>query len=236
MVFRTTCISFHIVVGPIHPKKGDKEEMKKNLIILCVSIASVLLLTGSSFAASFGVYLEHGGGSGEAEYDFAGSDDFDIDTKLLGIGFQMESSPVNSQKAFSYRFQVGFESRDIEDEEDITLELEGLVFNNTFAFGGNVAENIRFWVGPQIMVGFYSGETDEEYGTWGYSDEISFKGASFGLGLAGGANFAFGGTTVLTTTVGIRTMGFAGSAEWYDEDDDLTGNAKEVFFSVGIMF
>jgi len=222
--------------------------MKKNLMIFCVSIASVLLLTGSSFAASFGVYLEHGAGSGEAEYDYYSSDDFDIDTKLLGIGFQMETSPVNSQQAFSYRFQGGFESRKMEfelttmeGEEDATLELDGFVITNTFAFGANIAENARLWVGPQILIGLYSGETDDEYEMWlGESDEISFKGAAFGLGIAGGINFSLGGTTVLTTTIGARTVGFAGSEEWYSdwysEDDDLTGNAKEVFLSVGIMF
>ena len=68
-------------------------------------------------------------------------------------------------------------------------------------------------------------------------DEITFSGAAFGVGLAGGANFGLGsGRAILTTTIGLRTFGFAGTAEWHDEEEDLTGNATELFLSVGIMF
>lgn len=113
------------------------------------------------------------------------------------------------------------------------MELGGLVINNTFAFGGNTSEKIRFWGGPQILIGFYGGETDKEY----LGDEISFSGAAFGLGLAGGANFGVGGgTTIITTTIGVRSLGFAGEAEWYAWDEALKGNTSEFFISIGIFF
>ena len=105
--------------------------------------------------------------------------------------------------------------------------------SNTFAFGGNFSEKIRLWGGPQILVGFYAGETDKEY----LGDEISFEGAAFGLGVAGGANFGLGsGKTILTTTIGVRAIGFSDESEWYNEDEDLDGNATEFFLSVGILF
>ena len=163
---------------------------------------------------------------------FEGSEEFDIDTSFFGIGFQFETNPLSAKKkVFSYRFQAGIEGRNIENDDDMTMELGGLVINNTFAFGGNPSKKIRLWIGPQVLVGFYGGETDEEY----LGDEISFSGAAFGLGVAGGANFGLGsGKTILTTTIGVRSIGFAGDAEWYDQDEELTGNAAEFFFSVGI--
>ena len=115
----------------------------------------------------------------------------------------------------------------------MTMELGGLVINNTFAFGGNPSEKIRLWGGPQILIGLYAGETDKEY----LGDEISFVGAAFGLGVAGGANFGVGsGKTILTTTIGVRAIGFSGKSEWYNQDEDLNGNTTELFLSVGILF
>lgn len=207
--------------------------MKKASVIVYILVLAVLLLAGNSFAIGLGIYTNFGAGSGEAEYDFSGSDEFDIDTDFWGIGFQLETNPLTKNKVFSYRLQVGYERRDIEDDENTTLELNGLVVNNTFAFGGNVSERVRIWGGPQVLVGFYDGETDKEY----LGDEISFSGAGFGLGGAGGINFGLGGgKTVLTTTIGLRVFGFAGESKWYDEKEDLDGGTTEFFFAVGILF
>jgi hypothetical protein len=74
----------------------------------------------------------------------------------------METSPLTQNKLFSYRRQLGLEARDIEEEDGFAMELAGLVLNNTFAFGGNIADNIRLWGGPQVLFGFYAGETEEE--------------------------------------------------------------------------
>jgi hypothetical protein len=207
--------------------------MRKASVIICLTVLSVLLFASNSLAGGFGLYLDLGTGSGEAEYDFSGADEFDIDTDFYGVGIQYETNPLTANKVFSYRLQVGYESRDIEDDTNVTLELDGLVVNNTFAFGGNTSNNIRFWAGPQILVGFYDGETDKDL----LGDEISFKGAAFGLGVAGGANFGVGsGKTIVTTTIGARILGFSGDSEWYDEEETLDGSTEEVFLSVGILF
>ena len=207
--------------------------MKKSSIFVCAVLLTVLLFASNSFAAGYGLYIDYGSGSGEAEFDASGSDEFDIDTDFYGIGFQLETSPLTKNKVFSYRLQVGYEARDIEDDENTTIELDGLVINNTFAFGGNTSERVRIWGGPQVLIGFYDGETDDDF----FGDEISFTGAGFGLGAAGGINFGLGsGKTILTTTIGVRVFGFAGETEWYDEDEDLEGATTEFFFSVGILF
>lgn len=207
--------------------------MRKYALIICTLAVTVFFFAGNAFATSFGAYLEFGGGSGEAEYGDDWSGEFDIDTSFFEIGFQFETNPLSANKVFSYRFQAGFESREVEDDYDVNLELGGLVINNTFAFGGNPSEKVRLWGGPQILIGFYSGETDKSFG----GDKLSFTGAGFGIGVAGGANFALGnGKPILTTTIGFRSFGFAGNTEWYDEENDLTGSATEFFISAGILF
>jgi len=207
--------------------------MRKASVIAYVLVLTVLLFATNAFAAQFGMYVDLGTGSGEAEYDSPGSVEFDIDSGSFGVGFQLETNPLTANKVFSYRLQVGYEAWNIEDDQNVTLELGGVVANNTFAFGGNTSDKVRLWGGPQVLVGFYTGETDKEYN----GDEISFTGAAFGIGLAGGANFGLGsGKTILTTTIGVRRLGFAGETEWYNDTDDLSGATTEIFFSVGILF
>lgn len=207
--------------------------MRRASAIVVFMILAVFISINYAAAVDFGMYAEFGGGSGKAELDIAGADEFDIDANFWGLGFQFETSPLTAGNLFSYRFQAGFESRDIENENNTTLELGGLVINNTFAFGGNVSEKVRLWGGPQVMVGFYGGETDEDF----LGDDISFAGAALGLGAAGGANFGLGsGATILTTTIGLRSMGFAGKVEWFDEDETVTGNIAEIYLSVGLLF
>ncbi len=207
--------------------------MRKASECICALVFFVLLFASNSFAIELGMYLDLGGGSGEAEYDFSGADEFDIDTGFFGVGFQFETHPLSAKRVFSYRFQAGLEAREIELKDNVTLELGGLIINNTFAFGGNPSEKIRLWGGPQILIGLYGGETDKEY----IGDEISFFGAAFGLGVAGGANFGFrNGKTFLTTTIGVRALGFSGESEWHGQDEDLDGNATEFFLSIGILF
>ena len=207
--------------------------MKRYSMIICTLLFVILFSVSNSFAVDFGFYLDFGSGSGEAEFDVAYSEEFDIDTDYFNLGFQFETNPITPKNVFSYRFQAGFERRDVEDEENTTLELGGAVINNTFSFGGNVSEKIRLWGGPQVLVGYYGGKTDRKF----LGDEISFSGFGFGFGLAGGANFGLGSSSaILTTTIGVRGMGLAGQAEWYDEDEALTGNITEVFLSVGMLF
>ena len=207
--------------------------MKKTQIFIGTLALALFLVANNSFALSLGMYINLGGGSGEAEYDFTDSEEFDFDTGFFGLGFKFETDPLFKKRVFSYRFQAGIESRDIEGDENETLELGGLVINNTFAFGRKTSETIYLWIGPQVSVGFYSGETDEEY----LGDEISFSGVGVGIGVAGGANFKLGGgNTILTTTLGLRSVGFSGEAEWYAEDEDFKGNAAEVYLSLGIYF
>ena len=207
--------------------------MRKDSGIVYILVLVVLLFASNSFAVDFGFYVDLGSGSGEAEYDIAYSESFDIDSDFFGVGFQFETNPLTEKQVFSYRFQAGFESRNIEEEGGANLELGGLVINNTFAFGGNVSGKTRLWGGPQVLIGYYTGDTDEEY----LGDNMTFTGFSFGLGVAGGANFGLGsGNTILTTTIGVRALGSSGDMEWYDESERMNSSTTEFYLSVGMLF
>ena len=207
--------------------------LTNNFKLFCILMVILFFLPSSIFAASFGIYADYGSGSGEADVDTIGLDDIDIDTNLVGLGFQMETDPMSKNRVFSYRCQAGLEARDLKEKDGVTFELAGVMLNNTFAFGSNVSDNVRIWVGPQVQIGLYAGETDEPY----LGDDISFAGVLFGLGIAGGANFALGNDApIITATVGVRSFGMVGATEWFDDDDDMTANGSEIVASVGIMF
>lgn len=207
--------------------------MRKASVIICTLALATLLFTNNAIAVDFGFYFDIGNGSGEAEIEDSVAGKFDIDTEFKGLGFQFETNPLTANNVFSYRFQAGYELRDIEDDSDTELDLDGILINNTFAFGGNPFGKTRLWGGPQVLVGYYSGESEESY----LGEKISFTGFGFGFGIAGGANFGLGsGNTILTTTIGIRYFGFAGEAEHNDQNDTLSGNATEFFISVGMLF
>lgn len=207
--------------------------MRKDSGIVYILVLVVLFFASNSFAVDFGFYVDLGSGSGEAEYDIAYSESFDIDSDFFGVGFQFETNPLTVKQVFSYRFQAGFESKNIEAEGGANLELGGLVINNTFAFGGNVSGKTRLWGGPQVLIGYHTGDTDEEY----LGDNMTFTGFSFGLGVAGGANFGLGsGNTILTTTIGVRALGSSGDMEWYDESERMNSSTTEFYLSVGMLF
>ena len=67
--------------------------MKKASLIICALILAVFFFAGNSFAMALGAYIDFGGGTGEAEYDYEGAEEFDYDTGFFGVGFQFETSP-----------------------------------------------------------------------------------------------------------------------------------------------
>ncbi len=207
--------------------------MKKMIEMIVVGLAVVGIWSSSASATALGGYLELGSGSGQLDYGFTGSQEFDVDTGFFGGGFTLETDPVTLDKLFSYRLQVGLEGRGLVDNNDVALTLGGIAITNTFAFGKNISERFRIWGGPQVFLGFYDGETDEDV----MGDRIDVSVGAFGVGIAVGGNYAIGnGKTIMTVTTGVRRLGFAGSAEHLDQSEDITGNTNEFFLSLGVMY
>ena len=143
-------------------------------------------------------------------------------------------SNLAQDRLFNYRLNVGYDKLDVEGDDwnDTTLELGGLVIDNTFGFGVLRTETFRLWLGPQVRLGFYGGETDNS-GT-------KLEAALFAFGLAPvvGANWNLGDSFTLSLVAGYRFMGFAGGVDLSDDSDDgtFTGSGNMGFLNLSAMF
>lgn len=201
--------------------------VKTGIILLC---AALLCPTGA-FALGLGGSVGFGGGSGTVKYDNPGSDEFSVDAGSFGISFLLETDPL-SEELFSYRLNAGFEALNLEDDAGVTAELGGLVFDNTFAFRLAGDSSWRLWLGPQVRLGFYGGETDKEF----LGDKVEYSAFAFGLGPVFGGNWAVGEDLILGFDTGIRWTGYSGTAEWGGYSEDVTISTSVFFVNFDIMF
>ena len=136
---------------------------------------------------------------------------------------------------------VGFEGQEIEDDEGVILDLGGIYMENVFCFAFVQKKDFRWWGGPLVRFGFYSGETDTFYiaGTPYRQEHDYFQ---FGIGLATGLNIKVGGNVVLSPSVGLRFIGAGGTAEIINlstnsrVEEDISGNSTNVFVNFALLF
>jgi hypothetical protein len=187
----------------------------------------LLLLMPLSAYAAVGLSLEFGGGSG----NFDGNRiifDTDVDTGYANIGFVYDSNPYAEYGNFSYRLNIALERHNFKDRS-VTLETGALVFDNTFAFTLAQSEAATFWIGPQIRVGFMSGETDD-------FDPLEVDGSMFGLGAVVGTNIKTASNLGMGLSAGIRRTALAGDMSESGFSDDFTGHAAESFVNLALLF
>lgn len=203
----------------------------KRTILCALAAAAVLFGAGNSLATGFGGQIGFGGGAGTFEYDFPGAEEMDVDASSFGIGFLMETAPLSTE-LFSYRLGVGLEGLNLEDDENVTAELGGLTIDNTFAFRLAGDSTWRLWVGPQVRLAFYGGETDKKV----LGDKIEFSASAFGLGPAFGGNWSVSDNLILGFDTGIRWTGYSGTAEWGSYSEDVTGSTSIFFINFDMLY
>jgi hypothetical protein len=187
----------------------------------------MLLVVGGALpatAAGIGGYAEFGTGSGDFEYDF--SPEFDVDARSAGFGFVFDSN-LAGPRIFNYRLNIGYERLELEDDFSTTLDLDGLVIDNTFGFALAGSPTFRWWLGPQVRIGFYNGETDDGF------EEVDL--AAFGIGAVTGMNFMTG-NVCMSVSLGARITGYAGESEALGITTDLEGNTGTVFLNLAMLF
>lgn len=205
--------------------------MKKTLTA-CLVLATVLLFgSGRASAAGMGFSVGFGGGSGTVEYDIPGTEEIDVDASSFGLSFLLETDPLSAE-SFSYRLNIGIEALNLEDDSGVTAELGGLVFDNTFCFRLAGDDTYRIWIGPQVRVGFYGGETDKEF----LGETIEYSAFAFGVGGAIGGNWSMGGDTIIGFDTGIRFTGYGGEAEWGGVKEDFTASTSIFFVNFDMMW
>ncbi len=190
-------------------------------------------------AVSMGPYLDISSGSGTYEWDNSFVE-FDVDTSSTAIGFALDTATTD-QSNFNYRLNIGFEGQELEDEFNETLDLNGITFENVFGFAFVQQPNLRWWGGPLIRFGFYSGDTDTYYdfGT-PYKTEYDFF--HFGIGVVTGVNFKVSDNVVLAPSIGLRSIGAAGTGTEINLNtnaryaEDISGNSTNLFVNFAVLF
>lgn len=191
-----------------------------------ISSVLILLWSSTSFAVGMGPFLDLSAGSGEAElddyyYDYSDYS-WDTDTSTAAVGFVLDTAPTN-ESTFNYRLNVGIARQILEDELGDDIESNGVYVENIFGFALVQNEDFRWWVGPLIRLGLYSGE----------SDNFDIDYAEFGIGAVTGWNFR-AGAAIIAPSVGFRINGFAGDYGYYEED--ISGHTSTAFANVALLF
>lgn len=189
---------------------------------------------------AMGPYLDISSGSGNLEWDSDHSE-FDVDASAGGVGFALDSTR-GDQANFNYRLNVGFEGQNLEDETDLKMKMGGIVVENIFGFAIMRQPDMRWWAGPLLRIGFYSGETDDYYDTYGDRSKTEADLFEFGVGVATGITLKIGPHTYLAPSAGVRFIGISGTGTVKNLDlhsqyeDDLSGNLTNLFVNFSLMF
>lgn len=212
--------------------------------ILPLALLGVTLLgtpAGRAEAATaIGPYLDAANGTGTFEWD-SDNFDFDVDSGSGAVGFVLDTAPAGAAN-FNYRLNIGLEGQNLEDENGATLEMGGVSFENIFGFALVRQRDFRWWAGPLVRIGFYSGETDDQYNSYGDRYKTEADLFEFGVGFATGINFRIGPHAYLAPSAGVRYIGAGGegTVKNFDlhtqEEDDLSGHLTSVFVNLSLLF
>jgi hypothetical protein len=215
--------------------------MKKSLLGLVALVFISSLWSSSALGIGIGGYVDVSGGSGDAEWD-SDVQRWDIDTNAAGFGFVLDTAPMN-ERTFNYRLNAGLAAQNIEDDFGFEIEAGGIYAENIFGFALIRDENVRWWLGPLVRVGIYSGETDT-FNTGGGTQQIDFDYAEIGFGAVTGVNFNINDRLILAPSIGFRYCVFAGTGEineyvggvHYYWEEDITGEVTSVFANFAVLF
>jgi hypothetical protein len=200
--------------------------MKKIIHFLAVLNILAFVFCSSSLSADFGVFLEGSSGSGEFEWD-TDTISYDMDTKTGSFGFVLDTATTN-ESGFNYRLNIGLSSLTIEDPNSSgEYDTRGIYAENIFGFALMKRETFRWWLGPLLRIGYYSGDD--------YDVDMSFF--EFGLGLVSGMNFKLG-NVILAPSIGVRWNGYAGIGEdkYSSYEEDFTANSTTGFLNLAMLF
>jgi hypothetical protein len=205
---------------------------------LCIaSCITILLVYQNSFAIGLGGFIDASKGSGNAEWE-SDYNSWDINTNAFAFGFVLDTAPTN-EKNFNYRLNVGFARQDIKDSDNFKLKSRGVYAENIFGFAIIKTEDFRWWCGPLLRVGYYSGKSDIlRDGT----TKVKLGYADFGTGAVTGLNLKLG-NTILSPSIGFRYDGFAGEGKTIDKTyygngsyKDFVGSSKNIFANIAVLF
>jgi hypothetical protein len=231
-----------------------------NFIALLVLVT--LFLVPLASATGIGPSLQIGDGSGDFSseeggciWGICGDTESDIDqARRWHVGFVIDTA-VARDKVFNYRLDFGFGAQNFDLDRDGlisgSLDSKGVTIDNTFGFGVVRNSNVRFWIGPQVHVGFYRGDFEGNQaflgGGFGETENGDTEYFEFGLGPVAGINVHLDNNITLSFTSGLRWNWFSGDLETkahYDsggsfvpsEDFNIHGDSTEIYLNMTVLF
>lgn len=199
--------------------------MKKSRLVLIVTIFMLFVGASPSFAVKSGFFLDLGSGSGEEEWDSSVTE-FDVDTSTFSFGFALDSDP-GANKVFNYRLNAGFCAQDLEDDFGVSIESSGIFVENIFGFALIKNKSMRWWAGPLVRLGLYSGDIE------GTNVDVDY--AEFATGVVTGLNIK-AGKVIVSPSVGFRFVGYAGEGDDGINTEDFEGSSTHVFANMALLF
>jgi hypothetical protein len=224
----------------MHSIKGSRTKSPGKICGLLLLVAVVYGCPTPARAVGIGPYVDFSGGSGEFEWDRSNFE-FDVDVATGAVGLAIDTAPTG-RSYFNYRLNIGLEAQDLEDDSGTTMELGGLTIENVFCFTVANQPRLRWWVGPLVRLGFYSGETDFYYDSFGDLNRTEADLFEFGIGVATGLNIRVNRNLILAPSAGFRFIGASGEGEIINytagtrDEEDLTGGFSTLFVNFALLF
>jgi hypothetical protein len=164
-----------------------------------------------AMATSAGFYGSAGLGSASWEDGGGWNGDRDGDTQHVGAGLALEM-PTGFFR-LSYRLGLGWERIESEgDNGGADQTLEGFVVDQDLTYDLYASPSMRFWIGPELRLGFFDGSFDNVSG----GDRNYF---AAGIGPVLGFDFALNPSVALSWKLGYLFT-------WYTTEDDPWGDGS----------
>ncbi|MCG5547567.1 hypothetical protein [Halorhodospira halochloris] len=209
---------------------GDVYSLIRLRLILATLLVTAFFAPESAISADTkrGVFIEVGEGSGYIEFDNGVDFERDIESEAYSLGYVFDSPP-NGPSLSSNRLNIGIGAQAFEDDESEFnvdwVEARGFYMDNTFGFHFLGNHGLRWWGGPSVRLGLYSGEHDPGDNTLHLD---------IALGATTGVNIDLDGV-IISPSLAYRSHHFYGYSG-HCFIDDFAGSHEAITFNLALLF
>ena len=208
---------------------------KKKISAFVFVLTALLILPAlRAHSAGWGFYGTAGGGNFglDLNFDSGGKKTEKGDAMKFGLGFSYDSN-VAKDELLNYRLNVGWENVDLNVNHSSRSEsYNSLNVDNTLGFGLFSNQSMRFWMGPELRLGYFKGSGN------GFMDDA--RSFIWGLGGAVGLNMHLSQDYDLAFTTGVRwenyLNGVFDSHPTIRDSGDFDGSGTFGYFTATFYF
>jgi len=214
--------------------------LRKEIALALLGAIVLAAAADRAGAAALGAYVDYASGTGTYQWD-SDKYDFDADSSSGAIGFAVNNAPT-APANFNYRLNIGIESLNLKDNYDSSLKMGGIAVENVFGLALVRERDFRWWAGPLLRIGFYSGETDDYRGRYGDRYKTEADLVEFASGFATGINLRIGRNAYLAPSAGIRYAKISGTGTIKNLDyhtqykDDFSGHSTNFYLNCSLFY